>query len=1041
MKLARATLQIPRGPSLETLSSLRFETPKTSRVRGIWMLLFVFCTFSLFANAQTPGTATIGINGAVQGSDAGMINVVVNGSTCTGYYNPGDVDATIALNLKTAINLCSPYVTANTGGSALGPGGVPYAWTLVLTAKTSGSSTNYPLSVSIYDDFYQTPAIQVVPFTATLTGGTDAPAPIPGFINPKYIIVGVTYAPPGNQSTVTYLNSKLVGNTTDISHSFSDTTTLSISVKKGIEGWKASGIDAQAHVTVGETTAYTHGTSDTSTVTINKTTSQSDLTRGPANSFVGIDHDYDIIWLWLNPLLIMSYDPNRPNAITWNGYGFDPDDQPDVDILPVFVGWLNGDIPIPSNVAGVLARTWAANQVWPAGQGPGLTGPGLGTDFDQIVRSDPFWQCTPTPANCPTSVDLTRFTLSDNQNMVYEQPPPGGQPITQTYMLTYVNTSTQGHGTSSSFSQEFSMEEEFGGHIFGLGVTTTIKEANKMQWDQKENKSITQTQTEQSTATITGPTCTVSGNSCNPLYDGPVEFSVYQDNQYGTFMFFPVKDPRFRLSVTPASKNVAVGGSTTYNVSSAALDGFVGNIDLTVTSGLPANATASFSPTTIGAGGSSTLTITTAPNTPTGNFTISLRGTSGSLVVPVNVTLVVQDFSLSANPTSQSIAAGGNTTYTISTAGVNGLGFSDNVTLSVGSGLPSGTTTSFAPNPIAGVGSSTLSVTIPGSAAPGNYVFNVIGTDGTLSHSIQLTLTVIAPDFTISASPSSISILPGGCAVYTVTTGVLNGFTGTISLSQSGVPSGASAIFNPLSITGAGSSTLTVCTTTGTPAGSYTITITGINGSLIHSTAVILVVQDFSLSATPSSQTVTPGTGTTYTVSVAALNGFAGSVALSISGFPSGTTATFNPTSINGAGSSTLTVTTSTSTPGGTYPLTITGTSGSASHSISVNLIVAAPDFTIDATPASLSVTRGSSGNYTVTIGSISGFNGAVNLSVTGLPGRTTATFTPTSVTGSGTSTLRITVQSNATRGTSTLTIHGTSGSLAHTKTVTLVIQ
>jgi uncharacterized membrane protein len=1004
------------------------------------MLLFVFCTLSVFANAQTPGTATIGINGTDQNGDAGMINIVVNGYTCTGYYNPGDVDATLALTLKNTINLCSPYVTATTGGSALGPGGVPYAVTLLLTAKTSGSNTNYPLSVSIYDDYYQTPDFQVVPFTPTLTGGTDAPAPIQGFINPKYIIVGVTYAPPGNQSTVTYLNSQLVGNTTDISHSFTDTTTVSVSVKAGIKGW-AAGVDGTAHVTVGETTAYSHGSSDSSTVTINKTTAQSDLTRGPASSFVGIDHDYDVIWLWLNPLLMLSYDPTNPNAISWNGYGFDPDDQPDVDIFPVYVGQLNGDFTIDSNVAGVLARTWAAGQAWPAGQGPGLTGPGLGTDFDQIVRADPFWECTPRPANCPTSVDLTRFTISNNQDMVYVQPPPGGQPITQTYTLTYVNTSVQGHGTSSSFSQEFSSEQEFGGHIFGIGVTTTIKEANKMQWDTKENKSITNTGTNQATASLTGPTCTVSGNTCNPLYDGPVEFSVYQDNQYGTFMFFPLRDPRFRLSATPATKNVAVGGSTTYNISSTALDGFVGNIDLTVTSGLPANASASFSPTTIGAGGSSTLTVTTAPNTPAGTYTITLTGTSNTLVVHVNVTLVVQDFSLSASPTSQSIAAGGNTTYTISTAGVNGLGFSDNVTLSLGAGLPSGSTTSFTPNPIAGVGSSTLSVTVPGSAAPGNYQFNIIGTDGTLSHSIPLTLTVIAPDFTISASPSSNTVLPGGCVSYTVTTTALNGFTGTISLSQSGAPSGSSATFNPLTIAGAGSSTLTVCTSSSTPAGSYTITITGISGSVNHSTPVILTVQDFSILGSPSSQTVTPGTGTSYTVSTTALNGFTGVISLSVSGFPSGASATFNPTSISGTGSSTLTVTTSSSTPGGTYPLTITGTSGTVSHTTTVTLVVAAPDFTISATPSSLNVTRGTNGTYTVNIGAVSGFSGTVSLSVTGLPTRTSATFTPTSVTGSGTSAMKVTVQSNATRGTYTLTVKGTSGTLSHTQTVTLVIQ
>jgi hypothetical protein len=64
-----------------------------------------------------------------------------------------------------------------------------------------------------------------------------------------------------------------------------------------------------------------------------------------------------------------------------------------------------------------------------------------------------------------------------------------------------------------------------------------------------------------------------------------------------------------------------------------------------------------------------------------------------------------------------------------------------------------------------------------------------------------------------------------------------------------------------------------------------------------------------------------------------------------------------------------------------------------------------------------------------------------VNLSVSGQGSRVTATFNPTSVTGSGTSTLSVRVGSRATRNTRTLTITGASGSLSHSTTATLVIQ
>lgn len=97
---------------------------------------------------------------------------------------------------------------------------------------------------------------------------------------------------------------------------------------------------------------------------------------------------------------------------------------------------------------------------------------------------------------------------------------------------------------------------------------------------------------------------------------------------------------------------------------------------------------------------------------------------------------------------------------------------------------------------------------------------------------------------------------------------------------------------------------------------------------------------DFSIAASPASQTVTRGSSTTYNVTVGALNGFTGTVGLSVSGLPSRTTATFNPSSIAGSGSSTLTITTTNRTPAGTKTLTITGTSGSLSHSTQVALVV-----------------------------------------------------------------------------------------------------
>jgi hypothetical protein len=227
------------------------------------------------------------------------------------------------------------------------------------------------------------------------------------------------------------------------------------------------------------------------------------------------------------------------------------------------------------------------------------------------------------------------------------------------------------------------------------------------------------------------------------------------------------------------------------------------------------------------------------------------------------------------------------------------------------------------------------------------------------------------------------------------------------------------------------------------PPGYYMLFL--LNSSGVPSIANFVQVTaqpDFSISATPSSQNVVQGNSTNYTVNIAPSNGFTGTVGLSVSGLPQGATATFNPSSVAGSGSSTLTVSTVASTPAGSYPLTITGTSGSLTHSTTVTLVVTVPSgFSLSATPATQTVSRGGSTQYAVTITAQGSFSGTVTLSVSGLPRRTSSSFNPPSVVGAGSSTLKVSANKPAQVGTYPLTITGTSGSLVQTATVTLVIQ
>jgi hypothetical protein len=347
-------------------------------------------------------------------------------------------------------------------------------------------------------------------------------------------------------------------------------------------------------------------------------------------------------------------------------------------------------------------------------------------------------------------------------------------------------------------------------------------------------------------------------------------------------------------------------------------------------------------------------------------------------------------------------------------------------------------------------GSCTLTVDFSPLAA-GTLSGSLVLTDNALNsapstQSILLTGTGNpAPSFTLAASPTSLTVVQSNSATSTITASGQNGFSGSVTLAASGLPSGVTAAFGTNPTTGSSVLTLTASSTAST--GTATVTIKGTSSSLTATTTVALTVNaapSFTLAASPASLTVVQGNSATSTITVTGRNGFSGSVTLAASGLPSGITAAFgtNPTT----GSSVLTLTASTTASTGTATVTIKGTSGSLTTTTTVALTVnAAPSFTLAASPASLTITQGSSGKSTITITSQNSFSSATTLSATGLPKGVTASFSPSSVTpkanGSATSTLTLTASSSATTGTATVTVTGTSSSLTKSTTLVLTIN
>jgi len=294
------------------------------------------------------------------------------------------------------------------------------------------------------------------------------------------------------------------------------------------------------------------------------------------------------------------------------------------------------------------------------------------------------------------------------------------------------------------------------------------------------------------------------------------------------------------------------------------------------------------------------------------------------------------------------------------------------------------------------------------------------------------------PNYSLSASPSSLTLTQGGSGASTIAVTAQNGFGGNVTLSASGLPNGVTASFSP---NPANTASVLTLTATGTATiGTVTLIVTGTSDTLTNTTKIAVTVNsvgNYTLSGSPTSVTIAQGTSGTSTITVSPQNGFSGGVSLSASGLPSGVSASFSPNPATAT--STLTLTATSTATSGTVPVTITGSSGSLTNTTTITLTVTpAPNYTLSATPSSLTVTQGTSGTSTITVSPQNGFSGGVSLSASGLPSGVSASFSPNPATA--TSTLTLTATSTATTGTVALTITGSSGSLTNTTTINLTV-
>jgi hypothetical protein len=355
------------------------------------------------------------------------------------------------------------------------------------------------------------------------------------------------------------------------------------------------------------------------------------------------------------------------------------------------------------------------------------------------------------------------------------------------------------------------------------------------------------------------------------------------------------------------------------------------------------------------------------------------------------------------------------------------------------------------------------------------------------------------PDFSISASPASLTIGQGASSNSTISTAVTNGSAQSVGLSASGLPSGASASFSPISVTAGGSSTMTVSVGPATTPGNYTITVTGIGSSVTHTTSVSLTVtapvptsvvnggfETGSLSGWTTGGVYTPRVVTTahsgsYSAQLGSTGAVNGDSTLSQTmQIPTGTTQLsfwYQPhcpdtitydqiqMQIRSLSGSTLANVLNVCSNSGAWTNVTYDMSSLAGQTVVLwfndhddgyptdptyflldDVTLGAytpppPDFSISASPSSLTVAQGASGNSTISTAVTTGPAQTVSLSASGLPSGAAASFNPTSVTAGGSSTMTVSVGSSTAPGTYTITVTGTGTSATHSATVSLTVQ
>ncbi len=471
-------------------------------IRAVCALIIVSTTVAFASGVQQ----SIPLNGGTLSWTSTYSTGVCNaGKSTFGQYS--------LTNFVYSYSYPSPYNSGeNIPVSVSLPGSTAYFVNSIGQPYCPANGPVSPNGIPLYDSgqFYR------VWFTAGANGGGSAT--MEGFsmggVAPKYLVLGVVYAPPGPGSTgsfgpsyVDYTNTTQLGANTTWSSSFAN-------------GFGYSTEGSLFGITLGGGAEWTQETDDSTSIAVTKEASVSDKYPGlsPATT-VGLNHDNDIILLWLNPALLCTAEeqwtqlpiPAAAQCLIYDPMGIPSDpDSPQMDVVQIPVGELNGHYSMQS----------LNPDLYQILQNHGVTS----ADYSTILGVVPYASCAGSMSCIQTiGANSTRFDVVTGAPIINF----ANNCNSSSYTATYSSTTTAGQGASASYT-----------------ITNTLTGSQSFIGTMKEILKSTQTWTNkwsEATSTMTGQSASVTINQPCSGYSGPSQFKIYKDNIYGSFMLYPTQ--------------------------------------------------------------------------------------------------------------------------------------------------------------------------------------------------------------------------------------------------------------------------------------------------------------------------------------------------------------------------------------------------------------------------------------------------------------------------------------------------------------------